>query len=472
MEIRRADRRRHLVYQIFVDRFAGPEGRPLPAPPDGVDPWRHHAGGTLDGIAHRLDHLASLGVDLLYLTPIFRAPSNHKYDTASFEEVDPRFGGEAAFDRLAGAARERGIGLVLDGVFNHVGEEHGWFRDACRAATSPFFRFFRFARHPDRYDRWRGMGWLPELDLARDDVRRALAESEGAPFRRWLRRGATGWRLDCANDLGLQTCGLLARIAREEGAPDGVVGEVMAWAEAWLQEGALDGVMNYWMRETVLEAAAGRLPAAQVASNLGRMAESWRWPALLRSWNVLATHDTPRLATRLPDRRARRLARLLAFTLPGTPHLYYGEEIGMEGGDDPANRNPMEWDDARWDRETLEETRTLARLRRERVALREGRFLPMPQPGLPWLFAFARVTEHPEEATLVAVNLSGTPQRGRAFLPYSWFLDALPLADRWGGTAGGKVTGGAVEIALEPWQGVVWVPEDGAIEGYRFFKRT
>src|SRR5262245_11801752 len=139
---------RTLVYEIFVDRFAGPGGRALEAPRTGEPHWLAHAGGTLDGIAHKLDHLESFGVDAVYLTPVFRAPSNHKYDTASFEEIDPRFGGDAAFDALAARTSERGMGLVLDGVFNHVGETHPWFQEAKRDASSAHAAYFQFFEHP------------------------------------------------------------------------------------------------------------------------------------------------------------------------------------------------------------------------------------------------------------------------------------------------------------------------------------
>jgi alpha-glucosidase len=439
-------------------------------PPAGVDPWRHHAGGTLDGIAAQLGHIAELGADAVYLTPIFRAPSNHKYDTQSYDEVDPAFGGAAAFEALAAACQARGLGLILDGVFNHVSEQHAWFREARADAASPRVGYFRFERHPEEYARWRGMGWLPELDLAHPAVGRELWGGDESVVRRWLRRGATGWRLDCANDLGRAVCGQIAQAARHERAPDGVIGEVMTYADAWTREGVLDGVMNYYFRESVVGLCRGQVPPPQTAYNLKRTWRAYRREALLRSWNILATHDTPRLASLVGDAGARRLAWTLAFAAPGVPLCYYGEEIGMEGGADPANRAPMIWDQERWDQGLLQHVRRLAGVRRAERALREGDYLPLPQPGIPQLLAFARTTDQPAEAVFCLCNASPEPLRARVFAPYAFLFDALPLHDLLGQIVPGRVEAGAFDVELPPWGHALLAPDDTRIPGYRFFR--
>jgi glycosidase len=459
---------RTLIYQIFVDRFAGPDGAALAAPPDGGEPWRVHAGGTLDGIAARLDHIVSLGADAIYLTPIFPAPSNHKYDTASFDRVDDAFGGDAAFARLAAACRARDVGLILDGVFNHVGEQHPWFRAARADATSPHAAWFRFTRHPDEYDRWRGFGHLPELALAREDVLAALLDGDGAVLRAWLGRGATGWRLDCANDLGFRACARATAAAAAAGARDGVIGEVMAWSEPWLAERRLDGVMNYWFRETMLALASGKTVPAQALSNLSLMASRYARAGLLASWNVLGSHDTPRLATQVPDAAARSLLRILSFCSPGVPYIYYGDEIGMLGGADPDNRRVMDWHEQNWDAATLSQVRQLAALRRRHRALREGDFVAAPQPGAPSLLCFVRSTEDPAETIVVAANPSPTPLATTAFLPV-YLPDALPMRDLLGGAPAAPMSAGALAITLPPWSVALYAPDDATIPGYSFF---
>ncbi|MCK6552624.1 hypothetical protein L6R52_42765 [Myxococcota bacterium] len=464
-----APKLRTLVYEIFVDRFAGPAGRALDAPPPDAAPWLHHAGGTLDGITARLDHVVALGADALYLTPIFTAPSNHKYDTATFEHVDPAFGGDAAFDRLAAACRARGLGLVLDGVFNHVGATHPWFREAVADPSSPRARFFRFDAHPHDYARWQGHHHLPELDLDREEVLDALFSGEASVLRRWLARGATGFRLDCANDLGLSVCARIAREARDAGATDATIGEVMAFGERWVKEGGLGGVMSYWFREAVVGAARGETPPAQAAENLHVLAERFPFDALVRSWNVLATHDVPRLATLVPDVRAQRFAWILAFAYPGTPLVYYGEELGLEGGRDPDNRGVMPWD--RDGHATARLITALAALRRREPALLAGRYVPLRQLGAPSIIAFARTTEHADEALWVVANASDAPVRTRIFAPTSELLEALPLVDRLGDAPETKASMGRFDVALGPWQVALYGADDGRIPGYRFLRR-
>ncbi len=441
----------------------------MPPLPAGAAPWLAHAGGTLDGIAARLDHLSALGVDALYLTPVMRAPSNHKYDAESLDEVDVRFGGDAALDRLAQALRARGMGLFLDAVFNHVGETHPWFSSARADARSPEAAFFRFERHPDRYAHWRGYGHLPELALDRPAVRARLWEDDDSVLARWLARWASGVRLDCANDLGLAACGAIAARARALGARDGALGELMGYPDAWIAEGRLDGVMNYFFRETAVGLCTGEVAPAQAAENLARMAAECRPEALLCSWNMLSSHDVPRLATLVPDRAARALAWALAFSYPGVPLVYYGEEVGMTGGADPENRGPMLWDVGRWDHATHAHLQKLAALRRDHPALREGLFRALPQPGQPSVLAFLRATDDPRQAVVVVANPTAAPVRARVFAPYAHLLDALPLRDLLGGP-GTRMHGGRLDVALPPWAIAFYQPDDTTIPGYSFFR--
>jgi alpha-glucosidase len=463
-------RPRTLIYQIFVDRFAGENGRALEPPPASADPWKAHAGGTLDGIVRQIDHIRSLGADAIYLTPIFRAETNHKYDTHSFDEVDPCFGGDGAFERLAAACKEHRMGLILDGVFNHVGERHEWFERARADAGSDHARYFKFARHPDAFSCWRGYRFLPELDLGNEELRGELFTKKRSVFRRWLRRGATGWRLDCANDLGFDVCRIATRMAKRERAIDGVIGEVMTWADEWVRSNRLDGVMSYYFRESVIGLVKGEVAPIQTAYNFERMADRYPRVALLRSWNLLSTHDTPRLKTLVSDARARRLAWTMAFAFPGVPLCYYGEEIGLEGGPDPDNRRPMIWDERRWDREMLAHLQKLAAIRKDQRALLEGGYLPFPQPGAASLIAFARTTNVPKEAITVVANASPEPKEARVFVPYAHLFDALPLADLLGGHKTVSVAAGRIDVELSPWQAAMFAADDGKFSGYSFFR--
>lgn len=422
------------VYQVFVGAFGG-----------------------LDGVAAHLDHVVALGADAVYLTPVFAAPSPHKYDTTDFDRIDPAFGGEAAFDRLVAACRARGLGLVLDGVFNHVGEAHRWRRE-----------------HPDWFtgSDWRGFPSLRELDTKKAEVRRACCDVVA----RWTARGVTGWRLDCANDLGVPFAGELARAARDAGAVDGVIGEVMAYGAGWARpdEHGLDGVMNYWLRAAALALASSAAPADQLQHALDRLAAESDARALQRSWSLVGSHDTARLATALDDDAARiRLALALAFAYPGVPMIYYGDELGLHAAGDPDNRRPLP-PPATWDAERRALVTALCALRRAEPALDHGRYVSLAQPGT-GLVAFARVTDRPDETLLFVANAGPRPVERTLFVALPTMFDALPLHDLLDGPLDGSSTpramsSGTLTLTLPGHGCALLRPRDAHAGGYRFFK--
>ncbi len=458
------------IYQIFVDRFAGKDGDALSLPTtEGAKAWLAHAGGHLEGIARRISHILELGCDALYLTPIFAADSNHKYDVSDYYAVDERFGGEKAFIRLASLCQEKGVGLILDGVFNHVGRRHPWFLRAQANPESREAEYFLWLNHPDEYECWQGHRNLPELNLMHDDVLHDLFRADDAVLRTWLRKGATGWRLDCANDLGPRLCAEIAQIVEEEGAADGAIGEVMAYAEEFVRPGGLHGVMNYYFRATVLSLLKGEILASQAAANFKRMARRYNYSALLRSWNVLATHDTPRLASLLPDKKQQLLAWALAVAFPGVPYVYYGEEIGMNGGSDPHNRAPMAWDERLWDSNLLDWIKKLIALRRNSPALRSGGYEPLPQPAFPTILAFARTAPHPADTVVFLANTGEKPVDGRFFIPLSSMFDSLPLHDLLREDRQARMESGSLRLALDSYDAAFLVPVDVKRPAYSFF---
>jgi alpha-glucosidase len=424
------------VYQMFVGAFGG-----------------------LDGVAAHLDHVAALGADAVYLTPVFAAPSPHKYDATDFDRVDPAFGGEPAFDRLAAACRARRLGLILDGVFNHVGEGHRWRRE-----------------HPDWFtgSDWRGFPSLRELDTANPEVRRACCDVVA----RWTARGATGWRLDCANDLGVPFAGELARAARAAGAVDGVIGEIMAYGAGWARGGSagvvdgdgLDGVMNYWLRATALARASSSAPADQLQLALDRLAAESDPRALQRSWSLVGSHDTARLATALDDDAARiRLALALAFAYPGVPMIYYGDELGLHAAGDPDNRRPLPPPSA-WDAARRALVTSLCALRRDEPALDHGGYVSLAQPGT-GLVAFARVTDRPDETLVFVANATARPVERTLFVALPLMFDALPLHDLLDTSSTPRaMASGTLSLTLPAHGCVLLRPRDAHAGGYRFFK--
>jgi alpha-glucosidase len=222
--------------------------------------------------------------------------------------------------------------------------------------------------------------------------------------------------------------------------------------------------MNYWFREIVISLLSQRIRPEQAISMLALMAREYPKGGLLRSWNMIGSHDTVRVKNLLGPRA--RLAFLLAFTSPGVPLVYYGDEVGMEGGADPDNRRPMIRDG--WDREMLAHIKALADLRREKRAFREGAFLPLEAPGL---LAFARTTDNPRETLLVFVNPTAERQAPKVFVPRTELFDAIQLVGPRTGHRT-QMHGGALEIALEAGEGVVLAPLGVEPSGYDFMKRV
>jgi alpha-glucosidase len=408
-----------VFYQIFPDRFHngdpstdprpeefdfrgfGPRTYPWGEPPDAEQPFPLvFYGGDLPGITARLDYLADLGVNALYLNPIFTAYSNHKYDVADYEQVDPHFGGDAALVALREALTARGMRYLLDVVPNHCGYWHPWFQAARADANAPEAEFFSFTNHPDEYASWLGVWTLPKLNYGSAELRRRMFAGETAVLRHWLRPpfAADGWRVDVANMLGRQGAAQIGpeianalRRAIKETRPDAyLMGEHFFDATPNLQGDQWDGVMNYAGLALPLFAWLGGY--TQGAHGLdGVITSPTPWPtaALVAAWtqhlshipwriarqqfNVLNSHDTPRLRNQVGGNEAlHRLAAIVQFTFPGVPCLYYGDEIGM--ADEPllASRGCMVWDEAAWDHDLRGFYQKLIRLRRETAVLQRG----------------------------------------------------------------------------------------------------
>jgi cyclomaltodextrinase len=403
-----------VCYEIFPDRFA--HGNPPVAPEVGED-WpgypTHFArwGGDLVGVLDRLPYLEALGVNMLWLTPIFASPSNHKYDTSDYGRIDPTFGNEEIFARLVSTARDHGIRIVLDGVFNHSGLHFAPWRDVlARGMDSPYWAWFDVqGARPDlqarNYHTFAQTPFMPRLMTGNPEVQTYLIEQAG----RWMRMGIAGWRLDVADEVDMSFWRAFRREMRRITPDAYLVGEIAYNASPWLEGDQFDGVMNYPLRRALLQFVAPphqtvgtpppeeRLDARGFLAALGRLRSwypSWATTAML---NPLSTHDVPRFLTACgSDVRRWRLGATFLLTYEGIPMLYYGDEIGLEGGHDPDTRRPMIWEPAGQRADMLAFTRTLIRLRREWPALRASGFRPIATDH-PRVAAFLRGTSGTEE---------------------------------------------------------------------------
>lgn len=416
------------IYQIFPDRFykAGncdPTGKLTPytlhrtwgeevewkPTADGKVLNNDFYGGNFKGITEKLDYIASLGVNLIYLNPISKSFSSHRYDTGDYKTPDPLLGTEEDFAELCRQAHSRGIRVILDGVYSHTGSNSPYFNregqfdsvGAYNSTESPYYSWYTFYNWPDSYNSWWNFDTLPTVNKMDPAFINYIIEDEDSVVAHWLRLGADGFRLDVADELPDEFIGLLRR--RIKGIkPDALLlGEV--WEDAstkiaygrrrsYFTAGELDSVMNYPFRTAIIDYVRGRDGGQGLKEAVMAIVENYPPEVVQCNMNLLGTHDTPRILTVLVDdfngtreemskRRLSRhqfdiaydrllMASFLQYTLPGSPSLYYGDEAGMEGGKDPFNRRTYPW--GYENMEFVEHFKRLGRLRREHPAFRYG----------------------------------------------------------------------------------------------------
>ena len=476
-----------VIYQIFVDRFYRAGDTPIredavfnPDWENGIPQYPEYPGaplannmffgGNLAGIEAKLPYIASLGVTCIYLTPIFRAASNHKYDTGNYMEIDEMFGDEAALRSLIVHAGELGIKIILDGVFNHTGDDSLYFNrrgrypslGAYQSKDSPYYEWYDFQEHPNRYTAWWNIGILPRINTQKPSCRAYFLGKDGV-IEHYAKMGIGGFRLDVADEL---SDGFIAGIKEVLSGvlPDSVLyGEV--WEDAsnkvaynqrrryfWGRE--LDGVMNYELRRGIIHYIRDRrtdglrYALMEVMPNTPKRVQDLQM-------NLFGTHDTARILTELVGAPATdytnaekatvklslqkrqegirkvECAYLILATVPGVPMIYYGDEIGMEGYNDPFNRMPFAWHSM--DAELLAFYREVGKLRKTHTVYRDGSFRLLHLSNK--LLAFARIKDGRAYVTLinnsrddtsfvlsqgVDVILGGTVQNGELSLaPHS-----------------------------------------------------
>jgi alpha-glucosidase len=440
-----------VVYQVFPDRFASaglavdPPAWAVPREWDelptgrGPDTPAEWFGGDLVGLERRLDHVSELGVNVLYLTPVFPAGSTHRYDAWSFDEVDPLLGGDEALASLVDAAHARGIRVVGDLTTNHVGDGHPWF-GAARDGREPERGFFFFdGSLPTGYECWWGVPTLPKLNYGSDVLRERMYEGASSVVRRWLEPpyALDGWRIDVANMTGrLREVDLLPEVSRGVRAaaqavrPDAlVVAEHAHDAREDLRAGGWHGTMAYrgftrpvwtWLRgdelpdelrERFVELPVGvpRLPGPSVVETMRRFRAGVPWQSVLHSWIPLDSHDTARFRT-IAGSQARHVVGIgLQMTSPGVPMVFAGDELGLEGAWGEDARRTMPWRSPEtWDSELLQAYRGLVALRRSSSALASGgiRYAHVSDDAVAYL------RESPDERVLcLAARETHTPVR-------------------------------------------------------------
>ena len=417
-----------VIYQLFPDRFHKSGRCDLSGK---LEPYTVHAdwneevswqptkegvvlnndfyGGNFKGITEKLDYLAEMGVNILYLNPISKSFSSHRYDTGDYKTPDPMLGTEAEFTALCNAAHERGMKVILDGVYSHTGSNSLYFNKdgtfpglgAHQSQHSPYYNWYSFQNWPKRYTSWWGFDTLPTVNKMHPDFVEYIITGEDSVVAHWLKAGCDGFRLDVADELPSEFLTLLKGRIRQLKPDALLIGEV--WEDAsnksaygrrcrYFVDAQLDSAMNYPFRTAILNYLRDRDGGENLANAVMTIAENYPPQVLLCNMNLLGTHDTPRVLTALVDdfqgnreEQAKRflspsqravaeerllMASFLQYMLPGAPSLYYGDEAGMEGHKDPFNRRSYPW--GRENTVLLNHFRCLGQLRKQYAALRLG----------------------------------------------------------------------------------------------------
>ena len=495
---------RGVTYQIFPDRFcrtsvpdpAGMLGSRIVHQnwdeimeylPDGngIIHNRDFFGGSLSGIEEKLPYLKEMGVSTLYLCPIFESDSNHRYNTGDYERIDPMLGDEADFRRLCEKAHEMGIRVMLDGVFNHTANNSKYFNalgqyptlGAAQSTESPYSSWYNFQHFPTRYDAWWGIHTMPAVNETDPGYIDYIIEGENSIIRRWLRAGADAWRLDVADELPDEFIRRIRTAMMDEKADSFLLGEVwedgsnkIAYSQRrrYLLGHETHGLMNYPFRVSAMDYLRGG-DAENFVSAMETIRENYPPSAFYSAMNMLGTHDNPRILTMLgtfpkeapPTRTARAEYRMteaerhrgfrllgtgaiLLYAFPGSPTVYYGDEVGMEGFEDPFNRGTFPW--GREDKRLQAHFMRLGKLRNQRRSLQEGSLRWIHAKG--HLLAFAR--ELGDEITIAVTN-AGDETVTLSF-PWSDDLATDALTGQQFLTQDGKV-----HLSLPPLDGVLLI---------------
>lgn len=402
-----------VVYQIFPDRFYNGD---TANDPEGVLPWGElpkadtFFGGDLRGINEKLPYLQELGVNLIYMTPIFLSPSTHKYDTADYYRIDPMFGDLDDIKQLVKEAHDRNIRVMLDAVFNHCGAEFGPFQDVVKnGKKSKYKDWFHLHGFPVdmetiNYETFANhVATMPKLRTENPEVKQYLLQV--AEY--WVKEvGIDGWRLDVANEVDHAFWREFREVVKTANPEALIIGEVWHDSTPWLQGDQFDGVMNYLFRDAVVNFfAKGTIDAERFDARLTKTRMMYKEQSNRSMFNLLGSHDTERFLTLCKENTDKmRLAVTFQMTYVGIPEIYYGDEVGMVGETDPDCRRTMIWDEEKQNRDLLQLHKDLIQIRKQHPALQTGAFRTLIRDPLTNLYGYVR--ENEKESIVVLLNNS------------------------------------------------------------------
>ncbi len=421
-----------IFYQIFPDRFAN--GR-NDNNPKSVVPWYSKPtlygfhGGDLKGILDHMYYLLDLGINAIYLNPIFLSPSNHRYNCIDYFQIDPKLGSKIDFFTLLDVAHRNEMKVILDGVFNHCGRGFFAFNDILEnQAESPYLDWFHIKKFPvdaysqgeaTTYDAWWNYKSLPKYNTSNADVQKYILHVA----RYWIEQGIDGWRLDVPNEINDDDFWLRFRQVVLSANPDAyLLGEIWDGDSRWIGDKHFDGLMNYPLRDLVINLLTGKSSVSRFVKDSAKWYGHYPPENSHAMYNLLGSHDSVRFLTAVGGSLSKaRLGYLFMFTFAGAPAIYYGDEIGMLGEGDPDCRGAFEWEESRWNTPLRDWIKKLIRIRKERASLRRGSYQVIASNPSAGAFAFSRVLDY--ESTVIAMNISDAISEleidlsGTGFLP-------------------------------------------------------
>ena len=454
-----------IFYQIFPDRFynGSRNNDPVNIQPWGAPPTNYgFAGGDLRGIIDRMYYLTDLGINAIYLNPIFLSPSNHRYNTVDYYKVDPKLGTQSELLTMLDVAHRNNIRVILDGVFNHCGRGFFAFNDILEnQSSSAYVNWFHIHKFPiDAYspgDATTYSGWwkyksLPKFNTNEPAVRKYILDVA----RYWIEQGFDGWRLDVPNEIDDDGFWYeFRRVVKNTNNDAYLLGEIWDGNPRWVGEDHFDGLMNYPVRTLLIDLLLQKIHIQEFTAGIEKTLQKYPIENSRAMLNLLGSHDTERILTMFKgDLQKLKLALLFLFTYPGAPSIYYGDEIGLTGGSDPDCRKTFPWDENVWNTSLRQWVRKLIWLRHDIGAFRRGN-LKFVNCGSEQSLAYSRLEE--DKVILVVMNLGNTPIEITLNLLKCGFehtevvktlLSPTPLS----------ISNEEVKLKLSPWTGEIIEP--------------
>ncbi|MGS5515457.1 glycoside hydrolase family 13 protein [Clostridioides difficile] len=401
--------------------------------------WDFH-GGNLRGIINKLGYLKKLGVSILYLSPIFEASSNHKYDTGDYKKIDPMFGDEETFKELINKAKEKDMSIVLDGVFSHTGADSKYFNmygnynslGAYQSKESPYYPWYMFEDFPQKYKSWWDVKTLPNINELEDSYMDYIIYDKDSVINKWIDMGVKGWRLDVADELPTKFIRELKKELKKADDDSILIGEV--WEDAsnkisygqrrsYLLGEELDSVMGYPFRNNMFSFLKGEIKSYELCNRYMQIKENYPKESFKSNLNLIGTHDVTRAKTELNyDVDLVKLAVAVQMTFEGVPYIYYGDEAGLCGGVDPDNRRTYPWKNE--DEDMLSFYKDIIKIRNKNTLLSSGDtdFIYTENNSV---FAFIRFNEN-NDRVLILVNRSESTERISLNIDGS-FIEEIPI---------------------------------------------